>query len=114
MNISQEKGLGLAIILNCSVSSLPIKYLGVPLHCKKLLSSDSGFRVKSCKLHSELRLKVGNKYQLVPDIFFCLFFKHCSAGTETLVDKVQNYKIRFLLVHEILLVLLMNLVDLLI
>jgi hypothetical protein len=36
LNISKIEGLQLAGIIGCKLSSLPITYLGVPLHFKKL------------------------------------------------------------------------------
>ncbi|XP_020251185.1 uncharacterized protein LOC109828640 [Asparagus officinalis] len=35
-----QRGIDLALVINCKVGSLPIKYLGLPLKCGKLSKSD--------------------------------------------------------------------------
>lgn len=42
MNIAQEEAKQLAVVIGCKVTSFPIKYLGVPLHDKKLRRNDWG------------------------------------------------------------------------
>ena len=40
MNVEDDLVLNLAQLFNCPVGKLPIKYLGVPLHFKKLARED--------------------------------------------------------------------------
>lgn len=40
LNISSTETISLASLIGCEVSSLPITYLGIPLHSKKLRSQD--------------------------------------------------------------------------
>jgi hypothetical protein len=40
LNISDQESIDYATILGCEISNLPITYLGVPLHWKKLRVSD--------------------------------------------------------------------------
>ena len=58
LQLTEQEAAHLALLFGCKLSHLPLKYLGVPLHNKKLSGADWGFVID--KVHKKLQSWKGN------------------------------------------------------
>jgi hypothetical protein len=61
LNLIEQEGNTLSTRLGCKVWTLPIKYLGVPLHWKKLRNNDCDFLIQ--KIEKKLQNWKENYFQ---------------------------------------------------
>ena len=88
VGFSQENLLAVARLFNCSVGEFPLKYLGLPVSCDKLLSKDLAFVPKKV----DKRLEVG-------------FNSMASSGARSILlnsclDSIPSYAMGFYLLFE--------------
>jgi hypothetical protein len=99
LNLTQIEGLQLANIIGCKIVTLPITYLGVPLHWHKLRLKDWDFLIN--KVHLKLEhwkgklLSIGGRLTLIKAVLSALPIYRVRSNYNSKKARGNNYSTMF-------------------